>query len=76
MQQTPDAIARSMGFKNADQMLAWQAHQRAIQNATDEVILPKAKPQPHPAAKSFLDSIMQYLPLGVLQKAGKAMDGK
>lgn len=74
--QSPDEYARSMGFRDAATMFAYQQRQHEMMNGVSDVMTrkPPAQQPVHPA-QSFLDSIMQYLPLGILQKAGNAMDG-
>jgi hypothetical protein len=77
---TPDEYAKSMGFPNAAVMFAYQQRQHEMLNATTDVVNragpPKAQPPVHPV-QGFLESLLQYLPLGnALHKAGDAMDGK
>lgn len=71
--QNMDAIAKQLGFPNAQVMLAYQQRQHEIQSLPETVAKPAAKAPPPTPAQSILDHIMQYLPLGSLQKAGNAM---
>lgn len=77
--QTPDQVAKQMGFPNAAAAMAWQQRQREIQDLPAQTMSPQPQAQPtqqgtgHP----WLDAIISMLPLGnAMNKAGKAMDGK
>jgi hypothetical protein len=77
--QTPDQVAKSLGFPSASAMIAWQARQREIQQLPAQTMSPQPQPQQtqqgtgHP----WLDAIVNMLPLGnAMSKAGKALDGK
>lgn len=78
--QTPDQIAKSMGFPSAAAAIAWQQRQREMQDLPAQTMSPQPKAQPQTQAGTghpWLDAILSILPLGgAMQKAGNAMDGK
>lgn len=74
-QQTPDQIARSLGFPSAAALMAFHNHQQQMTNQPTEVAKPAAKAAPaQTPAEGILQHILSYLPLaGAMQKAGSAM---
>lgn len=75
--QTPDQVAKQMGFPNAAAAMAWQQRQREIQDLPAQTMSPQPQAQTQGTGHPWLDAIINMLPLGnALGKAGKAMDGK
>lgn len=73
--QTPDQMAKQMGFPSAAAMIAWQNKQQQIQNAPAQAVQTAHPQAPPPTqAEGLLQHILNLLPLGsAMKKAGDAM---